>query len=300
MYLFKCIVCNNKAYRDIERRPRDSEHHSIFQCENCGLVQLYPMPSIGEDKEFYDQDNQAKFVHKNITLEEAIEKGLPDVKRRIHFLDEQFGNDRSRVSVLEIGSGYGLFLKQAFESGYDVEGIEISDTRRNIASRLVARPIYDCNLMDQRLDECTKKKYDAVVMFQVLEHIQSPVQFLMNVKTAIKNTGLLIIEVPNVDDHLLSFCSEYDSFYWQRAHLSYYNTSTLKKVIKRAGFSRVSIFGVQRYSIENAMNWLIIGRPQISKPSYTAREDLQWLDDYYREQLIGSLTCDTLIAVASI
>jgi len=64
MYLFKCIVCNNKAYRDIERRPRDSEHHSIFQCENCGLVQLYPMPSIGEDKEFYDQDNQAKFVHK--------------------------------------------------------------------------------------------------------------------------------------------------------------------------------------------------------------------------------------------
>ncbi len=296
--MFECIVCNNEAYRNIERRPRDSEHHSIFQCENCGLVQLYPMPSIGEDKEFYDQDNQAKFVHKNITLEEAIEKGLPDVKRRIHFLDEQFGNDRSRVSVLEIGSGYGLFLKQAFESGYDVEGIEISDTRRNIASRLVDCPIYDYNLMDQRLDECTKKKYDAVVMFQVLEHIQDPVTFLMNAKTGLKSTGQLIIEVPNVEDHLLAFCNEYNLFYWQRAHLSYYSASILEMVIKKAGFTKVNTKGVQRYSLENAMHWLNTGQPQINKPLYAVRKELQWLDSYYRSQLTNSLTCDTLVATA--
>lgn len=64
------------------------------------------------------------------------------------------------------------------------------------------------------------------------------------------------------------------------------------------GFTKVDIRGVQRYSIENAMNWLLTGKPQINKPSYTARTELQWVDSYYRKQLEVSLTCDTLIAIA--
>lgn len=119
-----------------------------------------------------------------------------------------------------------------------------------------------------------------------------------NAKTALKQTGRLIVEVPNVNDHLLAFCNEYSSFYWQRAHLSYYNPTTLKSIIKAAGFTRVEIRGVQRYSVENAMNWLLTGKPQINKPSYTARVELQWLDSYYRKQLEDSLKCDTLMAFA--
>jgi len=154
-YLFECIVCNSKVYRNIERRPRDSEYHSIFQCENCGLIQLYPMPSIDEDKAFYDQDKQAKFVHKNVQLVDAIRNGMPDVFRRVDFLNDQYRNDRSEVSVLEIGSGYGLFLKYAAEEGYDIEGIEISDTRRDIASHLAPVPVHEYNLIIRRLDEYT-------------------------------------------------------------------------------------------------------------------------------------------------
>ena len=46
------------------------------------------------------------------------------------------------------------------------------------------------------------------------------------------------------------------------------------------------------------MNWLLTGKPQINKPSYTARVELQWLDSYYRKQLEDSLKCDTLMAFA--
>ena len=34
------------------------------------------MPSIDEDKAFYDQDKQAKFVHKNVQLVDAIRNGM--------------------------------------------------------------------------------------------------------------------------------------------------------------------------------------------------------------------------------
>ena len=55
-------------------------------------------------------------------------------------------------------------------------------------------------------------KYDVIVMFQVLEHIPEPVLFLKNVGRLLKKTGKLIIEVPNLDDHLLNLNEEYFNF----------------------------------------------------------------------------------------
>lgn len=280
------------------KKTRESDNHSVIQCEKCGLKQLLPMPTVEEDKLFYDQDTQARFVHKNMQLEDEILKGLPDVVRRVNLLNNQFEDNHANISVLEIGSGNGLFLKHVSESGYDVEGIEISDTRRNNAVKMTSVPIYSYNIINQKLNKYTDKKYDAIVMFQVLEHIQSPAQFLRNAKTALKKSGIFIIEVPNVNDHLLAFCEEYNSFYWQRAHLSYYNSSILESLLRMVGFAKIDIIGVQRYSIDNAMNWLITGQPQINKPSYISREELQWIDNYYRKQLTNSLKCDTLIAIA--
>lgn len=259
-------------------------------------MQLFPIPSLADDKLFYDQDSQARFLYGDVHMDDVIEKTMPDVARRMNFLNDLY--NPGEVAILEIGSGYGLLLKHASDAGFNVEGIEISDSRRDFSSKIVQVPVYDFNIINTRLDKYTDKKYDAIMLFQVLEHIQSPAQFIKNAKTALKQRGRLIVEVPNVNDHLLTFCNEYNSFYWQRAHLSYYNPTTLKSVIKMGGFNRVKVKGVQRYSIENAMNWLLTGKPQIHKPSYTARAEMQWVDSYYRKQLEGSLTCDTLIAIA--
>lgn len=292
------MLCNNNTYKETGYTARDSKEFSVVRCDQCGLLQLSLIPSVEDDKLFYDQNSQARFFCDDVHMDDVIEKAMPDVARRMKLLSKLYGDNPGEVSILEIGSGYGLLLKHASDAGFKVEGIEISNSRRDLSSKIAQVPVYDFNIINTRLDKYIDKKYDAIMLFQVLEHIQSPAQFIKNAKTALKPTGRLIVEVPNVNDHLLTFCSEYNSFYWQRAHLSYYNPTTLKSIIKMGGFTKVDIRGVQRYSIENAMNWLLTGKPQINKPSYTARTELQWVDSYYRKQLEVSLTCDTLIAIA--
>lgn len=50
MRKFKCLLCGNETgYNLIKMRTRNSEHN-IVACTECGLQQLYPLPSLEEDK----------------------------------------------------------------------------------------------------------------------------------------------------------------------------------------------------------------------------------------------------------
>lgn len=107
----------------------------------------------------------------------------------------------------------------------------------------------------------------------------------------------LIIEVPNADDQMLSLSKEYSDFFWQRAHLVYYNKNTLEMILNKVGFSSQKCFCVQRYGLENAFNWIINKKPQLQKPVYESDNNLQWLEDYYKQKIEENFTADTLMCV---
>lgn len=300
--MFKCLSCSSITSHNTGNIARDADKLSVVKCENCGLVQLYPLPSVEEDANYYNGDFQSKSVNLDMEMKLVLEKAKPDATRRIEFLNKLTNNKTKDISILEIGSGYGVFLDQAQQNGYDIEGIEISSARRAISSNISTVPVNDYNLIKDNLNSYTSKQYDFIAMFHVLEHIQSPLSFLENLKTPLERNGggYLIVEVPNVDDYLINICPSYSDFYWQRAHLIYFSPYALKNMLTKAGFNVVNIEGVQRYSIENAMNWLTLGKPQIEKPAYSCRNELKWLDDFYRKHLEENLICDTLMAVAKI
>lgn len=65
-------------------------------------------------------------------------------------------------------------------------------------------------------------------------------------------------------------------------------------VLKNAGYRKVKIGGIQRYSFENAINWLRDGKPQLDLPTYHTVSELEWLEKYYKDYLTKKLICDTL------
>ena len=97
---------------------------------------------------------------------------------------------------------------------------------------------------------------------------------------------------------LLNECKQYKDFYWQRAHLFYFNAKTLGKVVKNSNFEVFNISYVQRYSIENFMNWFMVGKPQIQEPIFTTKSTYEWLEDYYKNYLCKKRKSDTLVLIA--
>ena len=119
----------------------------------------------------------------------------------------------------------------------------------------------------EQIDDNLKENYfDLIVLFQVLEHIPNPVEFLNLCKKYLKTNGKIYIEVPNIDDVLITAYKipEFKKFYYRQPHVYYYSTDTLSQLMKLIGFDG-KVSTDQEYTIFNHINWMITKNPQLSK-----------------------------------
>jgi len=177
--------------------------------------------------------------------------------------------------------------------GYPTDGFEISSERRRIAEAVCGKRIFETNLLAEQLNHGSV--YRVVTLFQVLEHISDPVLFLSRLKRLVRPGGDLVIEVPHHGDWLLHEDSAYREFQYQRAHLFYYDETSLGSVLTKAGFSGWDVEFVQRYSITNAFHWIIQHAPQIAAPAHSEVGDRAAIVTAYRKVLVEQRSTDTLL-----
>ncbi|HYL66109.1 MAG TPA: class I SAM-dependent methyltransferase [Nitrosopumilaceae archaeon] len=288
-----CAICKYSKFDQISSHVRDSIKHKILKCRKCSHVQLYPVPSPSEDKEFYDKDMQNKNIKFYGNIEDHRRKSIDDTIRRVNFI-RRFTPKNGKI--LEVGSGHGFFVELMRKKKYNITGIEISIEKRMMSKKVTRAKILDIDINMQSPDI---GNFDTIVMFHVLEHIADPISFLKNVKKLLKPKGKLIVEVPNYDDFQLELNKSYREFYWQRAHLHYFTPKNLRCVFSFAGF-KAKISGVQRYSIENMISWKLTNKPQLNEPTYSLPEPYEWIEKSYKQNLEKNLKCDTIMSVGTV
>jgi 2-polyprenyl-3-methyl-5-hydroxy-6-metoxy-1,4-benzoquinol methylase len=287
----KCNYCNHKSLILLKNKVRDDNQLNIVKCLKCGFVQLDKFPSYNEDIEFYNRNEQAKWVSDTLDIKEQRLKLSNDTSRRVNYIIDNIGASKK---IADIGTGYGFFCESLLLKNICIDGYEISSSRRAIAEEITKSKIYETNLLS---GEEMPKKYDCITLFQVLEHISEPVKFIKKIFTSLNDDEKIIIEVPNYDDWLIKTSSDYCEFYYQKAHLFYYNTNSLERLFKDIGLTEYSFQYVQRYSITNAFNWIINKTPQIDSPSKGETNILSDIDIIYKKHLYDKGLSDTIIAI---
>lgn len=289
---FICIICNYRKSEIISQKTRDS-NSQVVKCSSCAHIQLYPLPSAKEDDNFYNQDLQAKNVFKKINSLDLEKRSAVDTQRRVDIIRGEFDQNKS---VLDVGSGYGFFIKAIHDAGFQATGLEVSSARREIS-----KTITNVSLLSKAITgpNKTKNRYGIITLFHVLEHIKDPIKLCVNLKSYLKKEGTLIIEIPNTNHYLLNISKPYKDFYWQRAHISYFTPKTILQVLKKAGYRKIKIKGVQRYTFINAIHWFFLSKPQLDSPSHKTKT-FSWIDDLYKKFLTEKLICDTLWVEAKV
>lgn len=140
----------------------------------------------------------------------------------------------------------------------------------------------------------TKKTYDIVCMFHVIEHLNEPDRFLKQIYELLNNEGWLICETPNANCALTSKygCSAYEDFTYWSEHVALYNSSTLEKLMIRNGFRTKENTQLERYSLGNHLYWLPNGKPG-GHVKWTEFNDEE-LKSTYERILVKSGIADTL------
>ena len=120
-------------------------------------------------------------------------------------------------SILDFGCGAGSFLKKLNGAGYtDLSGVEVSEVKPSITcdSFVITKTIQ-------------KRKYDVILMMDVLEHIEDDSAALIRIKSHLKPGGKLLLSVPAYQ----LLWSDHDTM---NMHYRRYNRTSLKRVIKEA------------------------------------------------------------------
>lgn len=190
---FKCLLCGSRGdYETVKTRTRDSNHH-VVKCASCGLQQLFPLPTVEEDKEYYDKNPHDRRTTPGLDIDGLHRKFEYPNRYRVEYLESDIGIQKD-WKMLDYGCGYGFLMEMLLERGYDVEGCEISEDRLGIIQRRQGdlSRIYSFNLLEEGADipDDMLGRYDCVTSFHLIEHITSPVAFLKKIKPLIKGGGI--------------------------------------------------------------------------------------------------------------
>jgi SAM-dependent methyltransferase len=114
------------------------------------------------------------------------------------------------AKVLDIGCGGGLFLSLLKYEGAEATGIELSDSRAYYAAAKHDLEIHKRPIESDFWQKGYENYFDAVTLWDVIEHVNYPFQTLRSAANVLKTGGFLLIDTP---------CR--DSFYHQVGALTY-------------------------------------------------------------------------------
>ncbi len=256
-----CYLCSNDTVSVITNKLRYGETRKVLQCQACGLVFLEPQAA--PPREYYESD-QYRTRHGPVTgrllgSREIFEMYWPYQQPRIDELESILTPE---MRVLEVGCSAGYFLYALKRYVKECVGIEFNrDDAKFVAGELgittYTEPLEETGLPLQH--------FDLIAVPHVLHLMEDPLRFLATISRYLTPAGYLWIELPNVEDALLSVYRNagYRDFYFKEPYLFYYSVKTLSRLVDRAGFDG-TVKTVQSYTLLNHMHWLLTGAPQES------------------------------------
>jgi SAM-dependent methyltransferase len=165
---------------------------------------------------------------------ESWEKTMkPVFCRAADLLKRYTGNRR----LLDVGAGFGFFLAEMKNRGWEAVGVEISQKALDYARNVLGLTIHPGPLEKVGFPD---HYFDAVTGFYVIEHLSHPMTFLKECQRILKPGGLLLLRYPHTTPikNLLHCLGIRNRLYDLPAHLSDFSPKMIQLCLEKTGFEK--------------------------------------------------------------
>jgi 2-polyprenyl-3-methyl-5-hydroxy-6-metoxy-1,4-benzoquinol methylase len=212
--------------------------YRLVRCSQCGLVFVENRPSEPQLSKLYDNES----YHSDLTNDSSPASlwHKRTAARQFQFVRKY----KQRGRVLDIGCSVGFFLRMAKENGWEAYGVE-----RNARSVQHAKDNYGLNVTNGWLEnvDFPEKFFDVVTLWDVIEHLRTPLSTIRHIAGLLKDDGILIFETPNIDGLFPQLSYPVGKFlnYWPHptppGHLFQFSKKTIRSLLRESGFTPLAI-----------------------------------------------------------
>ena len=164
------------------------QHGDLLECRECGTIQQPVLPQGDALHELYREMRDDEYL--------AEEEGRRATANRLLDL---VGAHRPRGRLLDVGCGHGLLLDEARKRGYDTVGLELSREAARHARETLGLDVRELPLeaFTEGTNGDTPGAFDAIVLADVIEHLDDPVAAIDQCAALLKPSGVLCVVTPD-------------------------------------------------------------------------------------------------------
>lgn len=190
------------------------------------------------------------------TTDPTIYAGRIDLgnQNNSHTIAFRFIHDRLQPagsSILEVGCNTGYFGEALVQAGYEVTGVEISESAGLEARKRLPEVFIGGVESFLAASEFLDKRFDCITFGDVLEHLQDPAAVLREVVGRLKPGGIVVVSVPNVTHiaiRAMLFGGRWiysDRGIMDRTHMRFFDKIGTIELLEDAGLSVQAVSSVR-------------------------------------------------------
>lgn len=255
------LVPEINRYLPADETPLPAITNTRVTCARCKLVYLSPRLDTDGLRELYRL--WYGYAYRSIFSDpqHLADRTTEFTRHHLRYLQKHIPTPGT---LLDVGSGSGLFLSIARGYGWQGTGVELDRATAEWASSEYGLDIR-FGTLESAVQQC--ETFDAITMFDYLEHTDRPGPDLAAAARHLKPSGLIVIRVPNQAGWQSRFMKQG----WLAVisnHLSYFTPQSLSEALDMNGFEPVDIsannYRSERDILRQRWQWL---KQRLSKSS---------------------------------
>ncbi|SFV27713.1 class I SAM-dependent methyltransferase [Thermoflavifilum thermophilum] len=246
-----CPVCFSAAIQfctRVQDHAVTKEWFELWSCADCKALFTQDIPDPSTIAAYYHSENYISHTdtRKGLLFKAYHAARWLALRRKYLLIRKAFHTYvptwemhalQTQPSVLDIGCGTGSFLHMMQRHGWQVTGIEPSETARNIAKKK-----YQLDVQDPiQLNTFPDQHFTLITLWHVLEHIHALHENLSTIYRLLHPYGLVFIAVPNYTSFDERFFGNYWAAYDVPRHLYHFAPQTMQLLLVSHRFELVKI-----------------------------------------------------------
>ncbi|MBI3967946.1 MAG: class I SAM-dependent methyltransferase [Chloroflexi bacterium] len=231
-----CVLCGHDdadlVYEAPDRLHGSPGRFRLVRCRTCTLLYLNPRPTRAAIGAYYPADYEPHRRHPDeMPPKERLDWRFAIWKRATAV--ERYSR---RGRLLDVGCGSGDFLYGMRRRGWRTVGVELSPSTAEYARTRLALDVRTGELHEAKLRAAS---FDAVTLWDVIEHVHDPVGVLRQIRELLGPDGVLAMSTPDTSSLDSALLGRYWAGLDVPRHLYIFDRTTLATVLARAGLEPV-------------------------------------------------------------